>query len=283
MTPIDLIAAVAVVGGSLLVALGGIGLLRFPDVFTRMHGATKAATIGVVGTTLAAALEAGSPRGVLILLLVVALLFLSGPLGMSLLARAAYHDHETPRSPLTAELPFELPIPEVTGSSRRGGPSYALGVWLFIVWIALFGSVAPNVVIGGIVVAAIVTFAFRRLSPHWPVALAHPVRTAEFLVFFGWQVVRSTWDVVWSLRLDRHLLRPAIIEYPISMTTRSEVTLLMNSISFTPGTVALELHDQLLYVHVLNAHDPAPVIAEINALETRIMAMYGQARQIETG
>jgi multisubunit Na+/H+ antiporter MnhE subunit len=57
----------------------------------------------------------------------------------------------------------------------------------------------------------------------------------------------------------------------------------MNSISFTPGTVALELHDQLLYVHVLNAHDPAPVIAEINALETRIMAMYGQARQIETG
>lgn len=43
---IDVIAGIAVVGGALLIALGSIGLLRFPDVFTRMHAATKAATVG---------------------------------------------------------------------------------------------------------------------------------------------------------------------------------------------------------------------------------------------
>jgi len=85
----DLIAAPLLIGGSALIALGSLGLIRFPDVLTRMHAATKAATLGVVATTVAAAVEAGALGGILILVLVVALLFLSGPLGMSLLARVA--------------------------------------------------------------------------------------------------------------------------------------------------------------------------------------------------
>ena len=65
---IDVIAAIAVIAGSLVAALGALGLLRFPDVFTRMHAATKAATVGVIGTTAAAAAEAGAVSGLLVLL-----------------------------------------------------------------------------------------------------------------------------------------------------------------------------------------------------------------------
>ncbi len=132
MMIIDVLAGTALVIGSLLVALGAFGLLRLPDVFTRMHAATKAATVGVIGTTAAAAVEAGAVGGVMVLLLVVALLFLSGPLGMSLLARAAYHDPETPMWKNTRELPIELPIPESTPSRRTGGTSpylAAVALW----------------------------------------------------------------------------------------------------------------------------------------------------------
>ena len=58
MTVVDILAGLGVVVGSVLMALGAFGLLRFPDVFTRMHAATKAATVGVIGTTAAAAVEA---------------------------------------------------------------------------------------------------------------------------------------------------------------------------------------------------------------------------------
>ena len=48
----------------------------------------------------------------------------------------------------------------------------------------------------------------------------------------------------------------------------------MNAISFTPGTVALELHDQNLYVHVLDTDDPDAVVSEIRTMESKIMAAF---------
>jgi multicomponent Na+:H+ antiporter subunit G len=274
MMIIDVLAGAALVIGSLLAALGAFGLLRFPDVFTRMHAATKAATVGVIGTTAAAAVEAGAVGGVMVLLLVVALLFLSGPLGMSLLARAAYHDPETPMWKNTRELPIELPIPESTPSRRRGGASPYLGLWLFAIWVAAFGSVAPNVLAGGVLVAGALAFALRHLAPRWPRAVLQPLAAFRFAGHFMAQLAVSTWDVIKALRLSPEEIRPAIIEIPLRVRTRNEVTLLMNSISFTPGTVALELHGRNLYVHVLTTDDPAAVVREVAAMEDAVMAAF---------
>lgn len=271
---VDFIAAVVIVAGSALMALGAIGLVRFPDVFTRMHAATKAATVGVIGTTMAASLEAGAVSGTAILLVVVILLFLSGPLGMSLLARAAYHDPETPRVRGTRELGIELPVPESTSTSRAGGTSPFLAVWLFVVWIAAFGSLAWNVVLGGVVVAGGLAWMLRGLAPRWPSAFLHPIAAWRFVAHFAGQLVAATWDVIISLRFRGEELKPAVLEVPLRVRTRNEVTLLMNSISFTPGTVALELHDDHLYVHVLTTDDPTATVAEIRTMEEKIMAAF---------
>jgi monovalent cation/proton antiporter MnhG/PhaG subunit len=276
---IDALAAVAVVGGALLAALGGIGLLRFPDVFTRMHAATKAATVGVIGTTTAAAAEVGALSGVVMLLLVIALLFLSGPLGMSLLARAAFHDPETPRSPNTRELNIELPVSESLAVDRTSGTSPSLAVWLFLVWVALFGSFRPNVVLSGIAVAGIVAFALRHLAPRWPHVLLHPLAALRFAGHFVVQLAASTLDVVRLLWVPTPSLEPAVIEVPLRVRTRNQVTLLMNAVSFTPGTVALELHDDRLYVHVLSTKDRATVVAEIHTLQRLIMQAFGDVPQ----
>ena len=280
---VDVIAATALLVGSLLIALGALGLVRFPDVFARMHAATKAATVGVIGTTAAAALEAGAASGVLALLLVIALLFLSGPLGMSLLARAAYRDQETPRSPATRELDVRLPIPETTPVGRVGGASPFLAVWLFVVWLAVFGSLRPNVLIGGVLVAGAVAIALRRLAPRWPHAFVHPIAAFRFVWHFSVQLVAATWDVIRALRLPPDAIAPAVIEVPLRIRTRNEITLLMNAISFTPGTVALEVHDRYLYVHVLSTDDPAGVIEEIRTMEAHIMAAFGSSELDVTG
>ncbi|MBT8166077.1 MAG: hypothetical protein HKO82_06660 [Acidimicrobiia bacterium] len=275
MSVVDFIAAVFLVGGAALIALGSVGLVTFPDVLTRMHAATKAATVGVIATTVAAVFEAGAPGGLLLLLLVVALLFLSGPLGMSLLARAAYHDPETPHSPNTRELVASLPRPESGATALRLGTSPLLTVWLFGVWLALFGSFAPNVVGGGVLVAGLVAYVFRHLSPRWPRALMRPWAAGRFVVHFIVQLAASTWGVIVALRLSRDEIRPAVIGVPLRVRTRTEITLLMNSISFTPGTVALELHHHELFVHVLDTDDPEGVVADVRAMESHIMDMFG--------
>ena len=275
MSIVDGIAAVFLVIGAGLAALGAIGLLRFPDVLTRMHAATKVASVGVIAITVAAAFEAGALGGILVLGLVVALLFLSGPLGMSLLARSAYHDPETPLSPNTRRLALSIPPRTPATRERRLVTRPLLAVWLFGVWVALFGSAAPNILAGGVIVAAAVSFLFRRLAPRWPRALAHPVAAARFASFFMVQLAVSTWRVVVALWHPPDRLRPAVIEVPLRVRTRTEVTLLMNSISFTPGTVALEQLDERLLVHVLDTEDPAVEVAGIQGMETRIMEMFG--------
>ena len=272
---VDIVGGLLLVVGSALMALGAFGLLRFPDVFTRMHAATKAATVGVIATTTGASIEAGAVGGALILLVVVALLFLSGPLGMSLLARAAYHDPETPRAPSTVELAVELPTAESTPTNRVRGSTPLLALWLCLVWIAAFGSVEPNVVVSGVVVAGGIAYSFRVLAPRWPGSLHHPVAAWRFVVYFIGQMVVSTWDVILALRLRPDQIRPAVLEVPLMALTRNEVTLLMNSLSFTPGTVALELHEHLLYVHVLDARDPDRTIRDILTMESRIIAAFG--------
>ncbi|NNF64546.1 MAG: hypothetical protein HKN07_09840 [Acidimicrobiia bacterium] len=277
MSVLDTLAAVFMVGGSALVALGSIGLITFPDVLTRMHAATKAATVGVIATTVAAAFEAGAPSGPPILMLVVALLFLSGPLGMSLLARAAYHDPETPRAQNTRELIATIPQPQAVKPATRPGTSPLLAIWLWFVWLALFGSFAPHVMIGGVVVAGLVAFSFRHLSPRWPMALMRPLAAGRFIVHFVAQLAASTWSVILALRLGRDRIRPAVIEVPLRVRSRTETTLLMNSISFTPGTVALELHNHSLFVHVLDTDDPDAVVSEVQTMERHIMDTFGTA------
>jgi multicomponent Na+:H+ antiporter subunit G len=275
MSAVDAAAAVFLLGGAALVALGAVGLVRFPDVLTRMHAATKSATVGVIAITVAAAFEAGALGGILVLLLVVALLFLSGPLGMSLLARAAYHDPETPRSPKTRELVPTVPQPEDTTSTPVAGTSPLLAVWLFGAWVALFGSVELNVLLGGVAVASTVALVFRHLAPRWPRALAHPIGALRFASHFTAQLARSTWGVIAALRLRPDELQPAVIEVPLRVRSRSGVTLLMNSVSFTPGTVSLEIHDRRLFVHVLDTDDPEAVVADIQAMEAHILGMFG--------
>ncbi|MBN3037755.1 MAG: monovalent cation/H(+) antiporter subunit G [Candidatus Diapherotrites archaeon] len=96
-------AALAV--GLLFNALAVIGLHRFPDVYTRLHAATKCTTFGSIFIVLAAALYSGSEwyhgrphNAVLVIHSVIALaaILLTNPTGAHAIARAAYKSGHEP-------------------------------------------------------------------------------------------------------------------------------------------------------------------------------------------
>jgi multicomponent Na+:H+ antiporter subunit G len=53
MAAIDILMYILLTIGVVFNTLGVIGLLRFPDLFTRMHATTKATTFGSIFTSLA--------------------------------------------------------------------------------------------------------------------------------------------------------------------------------------------------------------------------------------
>ena len=74
--------------GAVLVLLAGIGVVRFPDLYARMHAATKASTLGIGLIAVAAAAGIGS--GHTKALVAAAFIFLTAPSAAHLVGRAAY-------------------------------------------------------------------------------------------------------------------------------------------------------------------------------------------------
>ena len=89
-TWIEALVALFLLIGSLFALIGAIGLYRLPDFFMRLHGPTKASTLGVGGVLLAAMLWQAM-QGVPSLreLLITLFLFMTAPVSAYLVARAA--------------------------------------------------------------------------------------------------------------------------------------------------------------------------------------------------
>lgn len=85
---VDAAAELLAIAGAVFVLLAGVGVLRFPDVYARMHAATKASTLGValVGLGVVVALDHGRPKA----LVAVAFIFVTAPSAAHLVGRAAY-------------------------------------------------------------------------------------------------------------------------------------------------------------------------------------------------
>lgn len=87
---VDIVAATLLVVGALLALTAAIGLHRFPDVFARMHAATKPATLGLALLLIGAAMKVPDLGSIAKLMLVLVLAFATAPVGSHLVGRAAY-------------------------------------------------------------------------------------------------------------------------------------------------------------------------------------------------
>jgi multicomponent Na+:H+ antiporter subunit G len=76
--------------GSLFALLAAAGVLRMPDVFTRMQASTKASTLGLGCLLIGAALQFGDFGSVIRLLSIGGFLLLTTPVSAHVIARAAY-------------------------------------------------------------------------------------------------------------------------------------------------------------------------------------------------
>ena len=87
---LDVLSAVLLLSGVLLAVVAGLGLVRLPDVFSRMHAATKPATLGLALILTGAALRVDNGGDAATLLLVGAFQFLTVPVGAHIIGRSAY-------------------------------------------------------------------------------------------------------------------------------------------------------------------------------------------------
>ncbi|ANV99513.1 monovalent cation/H(+) antiporter subunit G [Bradyrhizobium icense] len=82
--------------GSFFTLVGAFGLVRMPEVFTRMHAASVTDTLGVGFLILGMCLQAGLGLVTLKLVFLLALFFFTGPVVTHALAQACLHQGINP-------------------------------------------------------------------------------------------------------------------------------------------------------------------------------------------
>jgi multicomponent Na+:H+ antiporter subunit G len=87
---IEIVTSVMWIVGPGFALLAALGVLRMPDVFTRMQASTKASTLGLGCVLIGAALQFGDTASVIRLLSIGAFTFLTTPVSAHVIARAAY-------------------------------------------------------------------------------------------------------------------------------------------------------------------------------------------------
>lgn len=91
---LSLIGASVLLAGTLFLALGGLGLYRMPDTWTRIQAGTKATTLGTLLVLVGTALI--EPGWALKLLLLMLFVMFTNPLSSQVLARAAHRAGQRP-------------------------------------------------------------------------------------------------------------------------------------------------------------------------------------------
>lgn len=86
----DELGGVALIIGACFVLLAGVGVVRFPDVFSRLHAAAKGPTLGLMLTGLGVSLSVRTLDVIVTVVLVVVLQVIAGPVGTHIIGRSVY-------------------------------------------------------------------------------------------------------------------------------------------------------------------------------------------------
>ena len=108
---VDILSALCLAGGSFFCVTGGIGLLRMPDFYTRMHAGSVIDTLGAGLILLGLMLQAGPTLVAVKLGMVGLLLYFASPTAGHALARAAMLRGLAPR--------LAPPLPEMEDASSK--------------------------------------------------------------------------------------------------------------------------------------------------------------------
>ncbi|HEX5567225.1 MAG TPA: Na+/H+ antiporter subunit E [Streptomyces sp.] len=160
-----------------------------------------------------------------------------------------------------AHTPTDVPPPRrEAGPLRRVLQQWPVICWLLLLWVLLWGSVSPAVLLSGGVVAVLVVLLFplpqitrrARFQLLWLLALPGHIVA---------DLVTSTVTVAREAVLRGPRVKAAVLEVPLWAESDLKIAATANLASLTPGTLALEIdrEGRKLYVHALPARDAREV------------------------
>lgn len=122
----------------------------------------------------------------------------------------------------------------------------------FATWLLLTYSLSWQNLVAGAVIAFITTMVFSRFFNFNVMKALSPVRwfwMIVYIIYFTWQCVKANFDVAYRVLHPAMPIKPGIVRVRLSLQGSIARTILANSITMTPGTIAVDIIDDIMYVH----------------------------------
>ena len=126
----------------------------------------------------------------------------------------------------------------------------ALVIWCLLNWMPDL-----QILIIGVVVAALVSAVMGHLFKAGPRMFKRPVRIIYFIFWylpvFIWELIKANFDVAYRVIHPGLAIEPGIVKIKTSLKTDAGITFLANSITLTPGTMTVDVDKEngYLYIH----------------------------------
>jgi len=129
---------------------------------------------------------------------------------------------------------------------------------LFAIWMALTSSLQIQEVLTGVITAGIVaSFTWKNFTTKG-LRYLHPKRIFYILLYilvFLKELVKSNFHVAWIVIHPKLPISPGIVRFPTKLKSETAKLILANSITLTPGTLSVDIKDNMYYIHWLEAQN----------------------------
>ncbi|OIM98198.1 cation:proton antiporter [Idiomarina sp. MD25a] len=155
-------------------------------------------------------------------------------------------------------------------------PAPFLTLCLLAIWLLLFNSIAPGVVILGLIVTTLLPLLLR---PAWPEfkTIKKPHLALIYLVILIFDIVVANFKVAALILGRRKHIKPALFVFPLDMVDELPVTILASTITLTPGTVSCEITRgrRGILIHAFSDESPEETIKVIrHRYERRLKEIF---------
>jgi len=133
---------------------------------------------------------------------------------------------------------------------------FLLNILLALSWMALTGQFSPVNFLEGFVLGYLMLWLVQRTLGR-STYFSKVRQVLGFVAFFAVELLLANLRVAYSVLVPHKSLRPGVVAVPLDVETDMEITLLVNLITLTPGTLSLDVSAdrKVLYVHTLYVDD----------------------------
>ena len=135
---------------------------------------------------------------------------------------------------------------------RRAGGLFWLWLLLTLLWIAANSSLAVESVASGVLISAALAFIFTQKTGVWQGIRFSPPRFYHFIRYtgvFAVELVRANINMMRYVYAPRIDITPGIVKIKTGLKSPLGRLALANSIALTPGSLVLDIEDDVLFIH----------------------------------